>query len=196
MDEGNEGGFSMKNKKGMSTIFILFGFLIVFVFIIALIVIGSFSVNINDALSQNVTIGQVNLQEVSEDTFGKFNEMVLENSDWWGTAIIFGMVLGLFLTSYFTRNSLPKISIILDIFMIFVAFIFSLYLSAVYSTLVTSLTTAGETFAETYLPNTSFFILNLPLFTVIIGVVMMILFHSSIPRKSEEHTRISNIVPT
>ena len=186
----------MINKKGMSTIFILFGFLILFLFVIFIIILGIFSVNVNEVLSQNISIGQVNLQTVSEGTFGKFNTMVLDNADWWGTAIIFGMVLGLFLTSYFSRNTFPKLGIMLDIFMIFVAFIISLYLSAVYSDIVTALTSAGETFAETYLPRTSFFILNLPLFTVIIGVVMMILFHSSIPRKSEEQTRISNIVPT
>jgi len=186
----------MENKKGMSTIFILYGFLILFMGVIFIIVLGTFSVNMEKALSQNISIGQVNLKEVSDDTFGKFNTMVLDNADWWGIAIIFGMVLGLFLASYFTRDSFPKITIVLDIFMIFVAFIFSLYLSAIYSTLVTTLTTAGETFAETYLPKTSFFILNLPLFTVIIGVVMMILFHSNIPRKSEEQNRISNIVPT
>ncbi len=190
MDEG------MINKKGMSTIFILFGFLILFLMVIFIIVLGTFSVNVNKVLSQNVTIGQVNLKTVSDDTFGKYNTMVLENADWWGIAVIFGMVLGLFLASYFARNTFPKIGIVLDIFFIFVAFIFSLYLSAIYSTIVTTLTLAGETFAEEFLPNTSFFILNLPIFTVIIGVIMMILFHASIPRKSEEERRITNIVPT
>lgn len=186
---------SMINKKGVSTIFILLGFLVLFLGVIFLIVLGVISTNIDSALSQNVTIGQVNLKTVSDDTFGKFNTMVINNSDWWGTAIIFGMVMGLFLTSYFTRNTFPKITIILDLFFIFVAFILSLYLSAIYSTLVTSLTSAGQTFAQVYLPKTSYFILNLPLFTVIIGVVMMILFHSSIAKKSEESRIISNIVP-
>ncbi len=183
----------MINQKGMSTIFILFGFLVLVVFVISIIVLGIVSVNINDALSQNVSVGKVNLKEVSDDTFGQFNRMVLENADWWGTAIIFGMVIGLFLSSYFTRGFLPKISLLLDIFMIFVAFIFSLYLSAVYNDIVVALTSAGQTFPVEFLPNTSFFILNLPLFTVVIGVIMMILFHAGIPRKSEE-ARISNIV--
>ena len=183
----------MINKKGGITIFILYGFLILFLAIIVLIIQGIISVNINEALSQNVSIGNVNLKTISDDTFGKYNTMVLNNADWWGTAIIFGMVLGLFLAAYFTRNTLPKISILLDIFFIYIAFIFSLYLSAAYSQIVTALTSAGETFAEEFLPNTSFFILNLPLFTVVIGVIMMIIFHSSIPRKAEE-TTISNIV--
>ena len=190
MDEG------MINKKGVTTIFILLGFLLVFIGVIFFIVLGSFSTNVNEALSQNITIGQVNLKTASDDTFGQFNTMVLNNADWWGISVIFGMVMGLFLTSYFTRNTLPKITIILDIFFIFVAFIFSLYLSAIYSDIVLALSSAGETFAQEFLPNTSYFILNLPMFTAIIGIVMMILFHSSIPRKSEEVNRISNIVPT
>ncbi len=186
----------MINKKGGITVFMFLGLLVLFLSIIFLIVFGIVVVNMNEALSQNVTIGQVNLKTVSDDTFGKFNTMVVNNADWWGTAIIFGMVMGLFLASYFTRNTLPKITIIMDIFFIFVAFIFSLYLSAVYSTLVTALTSAGQTFAEVSLSKTSFFILNLPLFTVVIGVIMMIIFHSGIPRKSEETRTISNIVPT
>lgn len=184
----------MMNKKGAITIFMLYGFIILFLGVIFIIVLGIVTVNMNEALSQNLTIGQVNLKTVSDDTFGKFNTMVINNADWWGTAIIFGMVMGLFLSSYFIRSALPKITIILDIFFIFVAFIFSLYLSAIYSTLVTALTSAGQTFAEVSLSKTSFFILNLPIFTVVIGVVMMILFHSGIPRKSEEVNRISNIV--
>ncbi len=186
----------MMDKKGISTVFLMYALLMLFVGIIFLIVIGIVSVNINEALDQNVTIGQVNLKTINEGTFGKLNTMILDNADWWGTSIIFGLVIGLFLVSYFSRNTFPKIGIILDIFMIFAAFIFSLYLSTIYSNLVTTLTDAGQNFAEVNLPNTSFFILNLPLFVVIIGVIMMILFHSSIPRKSEERNIVSNIVPT
>ena len=186
----------MINKKGGITIFILYGFFILFLLVIFIIILGIVSVNMDEALSQNISVGQVNLKTISDDTFGKFNTMVLNNADWWGIAIIFGMVMGLFLGAYFTRNALPKIALLLDLFFIFTAFIFSLYLSAIYSQLVTTLTSAGQSFAETYLPNTSYFILNLPIFTVVIGVVMMILFHSNIPRKTEETRLISNIVPT
>ncbi len=186
----------MKNKRGQTTIFILGGILVVFIGVIILIVFGVFSTNLNESLSQNISVGQVNLQTVSDQTIGQFNTMVVNNADWWGTGIIFGMVLALFLTAYFARGTFPKIAIILDIFFIFVAFLFSLYLSAAYNQVVVSLTSAGQTFAEVSLPNTSYFILNLPLFTAIIGVVMMILFHSSIPRKSEEAGMITNIAAT
>ncbi|KKL44427.1 hypothetical protein LCGC14_2365780 [marine sediment metagenome] len=180
MDEG------MKNKRGVVTIFILVGFLYLVGGVLMLIVGGSVIEHVQEALDQNVSVGQVNFQEVADDTFGPLETMIFDNADWWGTAIIFGMVLGLFLISYFARGTFPKIAIIMDLFVIFTAFIFSLYISAIYNTLINALTDAGETFAQVYLPKTSYFILNLPLFTVLIGVIMMILFHSSIPRKSEE----------
>ena len=180
MDEG------MKNKRGQTTIFMLVGFLFLIGGVLMLIVGGSVVEHVQEALNQNISIGQVNFQEVADDTFGPFETMVFDNADWWGTSIIFGMVFGLFLISYFARGTFPKVAIIMDLFIIFVAFIFSLYVSAIYSTLINALTAAGETFAQEFLPKTSYFILNLPLFVVAIGIIMMILFHSSIPRKSEE----------
>lgn len=186
----------LKNKKGISTIYLFIGIFILFSFVITLIVIGSFAVHFNESLDKNITIGQVNLKTINEQTVGQFNTMVLNNADWWGTSVIFGMVLGLFLVSYFTRNKFPKITIILDIFFIFIAFIISLYLSKAYLTIVTSLTSAGETFAQVHLPKTSFFILNLPIFIVIIGTIMMVFFHSSIPRRQEQINNISNVIPT
>ncbi len=186
----------LKNKRGLSTIFIFLGIFIIFSSAIFLIVIGAFAVHMNEALDQNVTIGQVNLKTINEQTFGSFNTMVVNNADWWGISVIFGMILGLFLVSYFYRNKFPKMTIILDIFFIWTAFIISLYLSSTYKVIVNSLSSAGETFAEVSLSKTSYFILNMPIFVVIIGVFMMILFHSSIPRKQEEINNISGIIPS
>lgn len=186
----------INDKRGISTVFILVGIMIVFGAALFLIIIGAFSVNINSALDQNVTIGNVNLKTVNEQTFGQYNTMVLNNADWWGLSIIFGMIIGLFLVSYFARNTFPKIGVVIDILMIVAAFILSLYLSASYAVVVNALSSAGQTFAQTNLEKTSFFILNLPKFVVIIGVVMMVLFYSGIPRKPEELNISQGIVPT
>ncbi|KKL44383.1 hypothetical protein LCGC14_2366260 [marine sediment metagenome] len=109
----------INDKRGVSTVWILVGIMIVFGAALLLIIIGAVSVNINDALDQNVTIGNVNLKTVNEQTFGQYNTMVLNNADWWGLAIIFGMIIGLFLIAYFARDTFPKISIVIDIFFIF-----------------------------------------------------------------------------
>lgn len=168
------------------TIMIFAGILVLFLAVIMLLVGGIVITKINEALDQDIELGQVNLRNVTSDTLGKVNEMYTKNADWWGTAAIFGMILGLFLSSYFLRNRFPKWAIILDIFIIIAAFIFALYFSQIYQTLLDALASAGETFLEDSAPRTSRFILNLPIFIVIIGVIMMVLSHSSIPRKEEE----------
>lgn len=176
----------MINKRGQSTILMLLLVVILFLSTILLLVGGLVTIEINKALDIDVDIGQVNLQEVNANTFGKFNEMVLINADWWGISLIFGMIFGLFLSSYVLRGRLPKWAMILDIFIILFIFFVSLYISSIYQTLLDSLASSGITFLEDYTAKTSMFVLNLPVFVVIIGVIMMILFHSSIPRKTEE----------
>lgn len=175
----------MKNK-GQITILLV---ILIFGLMLGLILLfagGLVTQKTYDALNIDVDIGQVNLAEQNALHFGKFHEMVIVGADWWGISLIFGMVLALFLSSYFLRNKFPKWGIILDIFIILFIFIVSLYFSATYSTLLDKLADAGETFLEDYVAKTSMFMLNLPLFVVIIGVVMMVLLHSAIPRKTEE----------
>jgi len=176
----------MKNNRGQMTIFI---FILIMASLFAVVLLfagGIVVVKINQALDRDLDIGQVNLETINNETFGVFTTMYTNNADWWGLSIIFGMVFGLFLSAYFVRNTLPKWGIILDIFIILVAFLLSLYVSSIYSILLDALSSAGETFMEDYTPKTAMFILNLPIFSVIIGVIMMFLFHSSIPKKREE----------
>lgn len=173
-------------KRGQSTLLMILLLLALFFSTILLLVGGLLTTSINSALDLDVDMGQVNLQEVNEATFGQFNDMVINNADWWGMSLIFGMILGLFLSSYILRGTLPKWGLILDIFIILFVFFISLYISSIYQTLLDSLASAGITFLEDHVTKTSMFVLNLPIFVVIIGVIMMILFHSSIPRRTEE----------
>ncbi len=175
-----------KNKKGQSTIMMVVMLLFLFFAAILFLVGGITVVKINNALDIDLEVGQVNLAEVNALTFGKYQEMFLVNADWWGTSLIFGMVLGLFLSSYFLRGTFPKWGIVLDIFIILFIFLTSLYVSATYQILMDVMAGAGETFLEDYTPKFSMFILNLPVFVVIIGVIMMILFHSRIPKRTED----------
>ncbi len=176
----------IKNKKGQSTIFMIVLLVVLFLSTILLLVGGLVTTEMNKALDIDVDMGQVNLREVNANTFGKFNEMVVNNADWWGISLIFGMVLVLFLSSYMLRGRMPKWGLILDIFIIMFVFFISLYISSIYQTLLDSLASANITFLEDHVTRTSMFVLNLPIFIVIIGVIMMILFHSSIPKRNEE----------
>jgi len=185
----------INNKRGQMTILMVFLLVGLFFGTILLLVGGLVTTKINSALNSDVLItDNSTLAEVNSITFGKFNEMVLVNADWWGMCSIFGMVLGLFLSSYFLRNKFPKWGILLDIFIILFFFLVSLYISTTYQILLDSLATAGETFLEDYVTKTSMFVLNLPIFVVTIGVVMMILFHSSIPKRTEERIQQGGIL--
>lgn len=175
-----------KNKKGQITIWMILLMVGVLLMLVFLLIGGIAVVRINEALDINLSIGQVNLAEENAKTWGKFTEMYVTSADWWGISLIFGMIMGLFLSSFFLRGSFPKWALIFDIFIIIAMFITSLYISASYSSLLDSLAGAGETFLEDSVTKTSMFMVNLPVFIVIIGVIMMILFHSSIPRRAEE----------
>ncbi len=176
----------MKHNKGQSTIMMVVMLLVLFFAAIIFLVMGITVVKMNEALDIDIELGQVNLAEVNALTFGKYQEMVLVNADWWGTSLIFGMVIGLFLSFYFLRGTFPKWGIVLDIFIILFIFLAALYVSSTFQTLINVMAGAGETFLEDYTPKFSMFILNLPIFVVIIGVIMMVLFHSRIPKRTED----------
>ncbi len=176
----------VKNKKGQISILGFLGIFLVIAYAIVMLVVLSIVFFMNQSLDQDIDIGQVNLKTINSQTFGVFADSILDNADWWGIALIFGMIMGLFLSSYLLRDRFPRFGIILDIFIIFGMFFFSLYLSDFYNTLIQALSTTSLTFLEDNIPRTSSFLLNLPIWTVVIGVIMMVLFHSGIPRKREE----------
>ncbi len=171
------------NKKAQITMFIFYGIILLLVIVLFLLATGIMAQKINDALDQDIDLGQVNLADLNEQTYGKYNTMLVKHSDFMGIASIFGMIMGLLLSSYVLRGKFPKWAIILDIFIIIAFFIFSIYLSQAYSTILNALQQAGEPFLEDIMPKTSQFLINLPIYVVIIGALMMALFHSSIPRK-------------
>ena len=175
-----------KNNRGQVTWLIMLVLVFVFIALIGLLVLGVVVGKINSTLDQDIDLGAVNLADVNAQTFGYYNLIFVKHADWLGLSVIFGLILGLFLSSYFARNRFPKWGIILDIVIIFAMFILSMYLKSTYQTLMDVLASVDITFLEDNIPKSSIFMLNLPIFTAIIGVVMMILFHSSIPKKEEE----------
>jgi hypothetical protein len=174
------------HKRGVMSFLLIFLVIFLLFFSILMLAGGIIVTRINTAFDQDIDIGQVNLQDVNADTIGQFSAMFLNNADWWGISVIFGTILGIFLSAYFLRGKLPRWALILEIFIIFVMFIISLYVGSTYQTLINSLAETGETFLEDYTPKTSLFILNLHIYVVIIGVLSMILFHSSLPKKRGE----------
>ena len=125
-----------KNKKAQTTMAIFFGIFLVFFVIIYFFIFGTTMLHVNTALSQNLSLGQVNLAEINAQTFGVFAISIMNNADWWGLGTIFGMVLGLLMSAYFLRGRFPKFGLILAIFLIIAIFIFALYMRSTYLNLM------------------------------------------------------------
>lgn len=181
-------------KKGQVTIFIFLGLFIIVFGAVALMIVGIISGYFSNSLDQDTMIGAVNMSEAHHSTIGKFNEMIVNRADFWGICIIFGTIIGIFLSGYFLRGNFPKIAAGIDIVIIFTAFLVSLYLRSIYGTVVSSLDSAGIDFATSNLPKTNYFISNLPIFISIIGTITMVLTHMGIPRKEEEGDLHGNLV--
>ncbi len=172
------------NKKGLSTIYIFIFLFVVFLFAIFLGLTVFFYKTISDNLSLDIDIGQVNLKEVHDSTLGTISQGLINNADLIGYTVIFALILAMFLNAYLTRDQFPKLFIIIDIVILIFAYILSYYLRLSYSLLINS-TSLLDVYITT-IPRTSAFILNLPKIVGIVGVLIMILSYSGIPRKERE----------
>ena len=174
----------MVNKKGSS---VFYGFVIIFVALLFAIFLGvavySFNI-VNDVLSQDVDIGQVNLKNVSDTTFGQINTGFINNADTIGILFLFGMCLMMILNGYFIGSQNPKLFFVVDIFLLALFFIPAIYVSQIYETFINSSTVFSSTFTDT-IPKTSKFLLNLPTIVGTVGVITMILSYAGI-RKDDE----------
>lgn len=172
----------MMNKRGENMVW---AFMIMFVALLFSIFLGVvvFSFNlINDALSYDIDIGQVNLKEVTEATFGQINTGLIANADTIGVIFLFGMCLLMMLNGYFTGSKYPKLFFIIDFFLLALFFIPSVYISQVYELFINSTDILSETFIDV-LPKTSKFMLNLPIIIATAGIITMIVSYSGIKPK-------------
>lgn len=158
-------------------------FLYLILFLVVAIMIGVLLImfnNVNDVFDEDVDVGQVNLAEVNNQTFGRMNTAFINSADYIGVFLLFGMVLAMILNAYFLGSRYPKVFFVVDIFILLFAFILAVYVSRVYDTLIHS----ADIFSvfRDDLPKTSKFLLNLPVITTIVGIIIMIISYSSIKR--------------
>lgn len=169
------------NKKGSS---VVLGFIIIFVSLLFAIFLGLavFSFNlINDVLSQDVEVGQVNLKTISESTFGQINLGIINNADTIGIIMLLGMCFLMILHGYYFGSQNPAIFFVVDMFLLVLFFIPSIYVSQVYELFIHSTVLFEDTFIN-ILPKTSKFMLNLPTIIGTVGVITMILSYTGIRR--------------
>lgn len=174
----------MMNKRGVTTVRLFTFMAVILVGIIFLAVYGLVFYYINDSLTNNIAVGNVTLNSVRASTFGQLTNAFLTNVDLLGMGLIFGMVIAMGINAYALRGKWPKIFIIFDIFILFFVYLMSVYLSNTYETLINA-SSYLNIFTER-LSNSSTFILKLPIITPIVGVIIMILSYSGIPKQEDE----------
>lgn len=174
----------IKNKRGVTNSLGIFIFIFVaFMWIVFLgIQVTVFNLTTTN-LDIDIDAGNVNLGEIVQDTLGQINTGILSSADFIGYTLLFGMVLFMFGNAYFFRGTYPKMMMVADSLILVFVYVLAIYLSNAYETLIHS-TTILSAYIDN-LPKSSQFILRLPMFVSIIGVIIMILSYSGFPKTSE-----------
>lgn len=174
----------MKNKKGSTQVWgfvLMFAALFVAIWLgIAVYLFGT----VNDVLSIDVDIGQVNLKTISDATYGQMNTGLINNADTIGIIMLFGMSLLMILNGFVTGSRYPRLFFVVDIFLLVLFFIPAIYISQLYETFINS-TPLFENAFMNVIPKVSKFMLNLPTIIGTVGVLTMILTYSGLNRREE-----------
>lgn len=168
----------MYNKGSSAIVIIIFIFAVFFIVIFLGLSLFAFS-TVSDILDQNVTIGNTNLQEINQQTFGKMTNEMLNAGDNIGLGMIIGMILFMIVNAYFFGDN-NKIWIPVDMVILIAVYIIAVYISNTYETLINASTLLDVYVNE--LDKTSRFLLNLPKIVGTIGALLMILTYAGIGR--------------
>jgi hypothetical protein len=147
-------------------------------------VYGIIFLYVDTYLSQEVYIGPTNLSQVNADTLGQISDAYISKMDYLGYIIIFALIMGMLINAYYTRNKYPLLMLLIDILLLIFAFIVAVYVSNMYYLLINS-----TEFLNVYInnmPKSSAFLLHLPIYCSVIGVLMMILSYIPFPRNANE----------
>ena len=173
------------NKKAQSAVPVFIVMAVVLVSIIGLGLIAYASNEINTAfMSVDGMVGQVNFSEATENTWGEFNSGLINSLNFLGIALIFGLLIGMLVVAYYTRHEKPVLFFIIDILLLFIAFIVAGYISDSYEILI-----GVDVFNEIFVQNMNLVakaMLNLPILVTVFGVLTMIISYIGIPKSSEE----------
>ncbi|HHB93387.1 MAG TPA: hypothetical protein ENK59_09285 [Thioploca sp.] len=180
----------MKNKRGTTTVYLL---LLVLASFFGAIFLGLavFSFNtVNSVLSQNINIGQVNLKNATDTTFGAITHGFVGNADLIGIILLMGMCLLIIMMGYYFGSSSPKMFFIVDVFLIVIFFIPAVYVSQTYLLFINSTTLLQGTYTN-ILSKTSKFVLHLPSIMTTVGVLTMILSYVGIRKDDKINNEVS-----
>lgn len=174
----------VKNKSGQlkSAMVVVF----IFVAFIGIIMMGIFVYGanlVNQVFSSvDFEIGEQNFTKVYENNMGRAVDSFLNSADNYGLGLLFGMIIMMAFTSYTFREK-QKAWIIIELGILFLAFIFAVTLQRSYNTVINSSTTLLDIYSIDLI-RSSRFILNLP--AIVTGVwAIVIVITYGVFRKEE-----------
>lgn len=175
---------TLKNKRGMATKDMFVIIIALFLVVTFLGIYGLIFSTIDSNLDIDVDLGQVNLKDVNNNTFGQISDALINRLDMLGIVLIFGTIGFMFLSAFVFRGSYPRVMIVADIFILIGAYILAVYITQSFNTLINA-----DTLLNIYqnsMPLSAGFILKLPGIVAIIGIITMILSYSGIPKEEDD----------
>lgn len=175
--ERNKRNSFMRNKKGSVIdilIFLVLSFIIILFF--ASWIYG-FNILTEKLTAIDGDVFGTRIGDVADDTFGTLNPIQKNGLHVLSFAMIFAMILSILISNFIVKTH-PAFMIVY-IFVIIGAIILSVYISNQYEDLMTN-TVLGDTISE--FKASSFIMLNLPIWTTIVGVFGMIILFAGIIR--------------
>lgn len=172
-----------KNKRGLTSLMVVFFIFIIFFVVLFLGIQAFWATKVNDAFSViDFQIGNVSFNETYNKTMAPGLDAIIDNSDTSGIILIFGMIVVMLIIGF--KFSTSRLWIILDIFVIAVAFAVAVYLSRAFNTFINSSPELLALFSTT-LQTSSTLMLNLPFIIIIAGSLIMIVTYGILRKKEE-----------
>lgn len=174
----------MENKKGfMMLTLIAFVFVVVFFAIGLGVILYVLDTTDQAFLGIDLVLNNQNFTEVYQNTTQVGINQLRNTADNAGLLLILGMLVVMSVTGYIFRTN-QRLWIVLDIFLIVVAFTMGVYLNQGFETFVFYDGNITEIYADD-LPNTFRIVNNLPILIPIVGVLVMFITYG-VTRKKED----------
>lgn len=166
-----------RNKRGIITVMLIF-FVFFALFVVIIAGTAFYGLETFHDVGGNITgitVGNVSFAETYQDTLGGGLQTLIGTLSTSALALLLGMIIVMLIVGFRVPKH-NRVWIILDIFIIIVAFIVAVYISIVFSSFINS----SETFLNIYsgeLQKSSTFLLNLPFIIAITGGLIIIVHY-------------------
>lgn len=175
-----------KNKKGFATTTLMAYVFIAFFLVFFLgCVLWALSLFDNFVLGLHLIIGTQNFTQVYEQTTQKGITAIFAVADYASLGILFGLVIVMALVGYYWGDETKKFWAILDILIILIAEVISVYIQNYFIEFINSQPFSDTTVFTDTLSKSSTLLANLPYIVPVIGILIMIVTYGLSRRKTD-----------